>query len=438
MSANKEMSNGFSKFIQNLRAALPYLEKFYNETFIIKLSGYTLQQENLPTILDDLILLRRVGIKIILIHGAAPQVNDQILENGKKGGYTNNQLYIDDTTFPIAQRAIAAANWDLVTKLSNYGSDFLPLTGHFIQAQRKSSPNSVSSRYIGDVTDVNIRALEQSTAQHYIPVITPLGIGSRGKLFILDPNRIALEVSARMRASKCIILTSENGDLEKELGNKKQATTKDMHEWLQTHPDMNYFTRKQLSALTEACERGVERCHLLDSSVDGILLGEILTSAGIGIMITNSSYQQIRSAKFADIHSITEILEKPIKESVVVNKSIHYLEQHIENFIVFCVDEEVVGCCELIPYDDSRAVEVASLAVKEAHRNRGIGKSLIEAAIGQAKKENNKVLFSLTTKVGYLFTGLGFKKMSPNQLPIKKRKNYDFHDSLIYGIALLD
>src|SRR3990172_4146497 len=283
-------------FIKNLRAALPYLEKFYDEIFVIKLSGYTILQENLPGILDDIILLRRVGIKIILVHGATPQINSLIRQQDKSAGYADGQLTLKESLFPIAQMAIAATNWELVTKLSNYGTDFLPVTGHFIQARRISDDRQVKSS-IGDINNVNLAALHEATAQRYIPIIPPLGLGPRGRLFILDANRIALEVAARTRARKLIILASENGDMDEEIHLIRQTTTEDMKKWVMNHPGINKTIHNQIVALVEACERGVERCHLLDSTEDGVLLGEVLTSAGMGIMITNSSYQHVRPAR---------------------------------------------------------------------------------------------------------------------------------------------
>ncbi|HID22660.1 MAG TPA: GNAT family N-acetyltransferase, partial [Planctomycetaceae bacterium] len=323
-------------------------------------------------------------------------------------------------------------NWDLNTKLSNYGADILPLSGHFLRAQKKASAEGTDFNYTGDVSDVNIIALQQATAQFYLPVIPPLGIGPRGRLYILDPNQVALEVATRLHARKLIILSSENGDLKKQL-KTRQMTTKEMRAWLQKHPTLQRNTRLQLQALVQAGERGVERCHFIDSSIDGALLVEILTSGGIGIMITDSSYQYIRSARLSDIPMIAEILEKPLKDLAVVHKSIAYLEQHIENFLVFCIDEDVVGCCEIVDYHDNHSMEISGLAVRESHRNRGIGKKLVEAALEQARKENRRFVFALTTQTAQFFKRMGFKELSPEQLPPLKKENYDFQDSIILG-----
>ena len=158
-----------------------------------------------------------------------------------------------------------------------------------------------------------------------------------------------------------------------------------MRQWLHQATRLTYEPRLQLQTLVEACERGVERCHWLDSNIDGTILGEILTSAGTGIMLSNSTYERVRFAMLPDVHHIKQILEKPISELVLVHKSSAYLEQHIENFLVFFgIDEALAGCCELIFYKENKSLELASLAVKQEYRNRGIGKQLIAAAQEQA------------------------------------------------------
>lgn len=433
--AKPDPSN-FNDFLRGLRGALPYLEEFYDETFVIKISGNTLQQPNLPGILDDLILLYRIGIKIILIHGAGPQIQETLQEQGKIGIMQEGRLFVSPLLLPIVQQAIATANWNLLTKLSRYGRDIFPFSGHFIQAEKTIFANETEPHCTGNVYDINTKALQHAFAHHYLPIIAPFAIGERGRLWILEPNEIAMEVAARLRVRKLIILDSEENFPQMHIDALRETTTENMHQWLKKTPSLNPQTRLQAQALTEACERGVERCQWLNSSVDGVLLGETLTSAGMGIMVTNSVYEHTRFAKLNDIHHIIQILEKPINDLILVHKSPTYLEQHIENFLVFCIDEELAGCCELIFFEESHAIEIASLAVKEIYRNRGIGKQLIVAAQEQAKLKGQKMLFALTIQASHLFLTNGFTEILPGQLPQAKRVDYDFRDSLIYGKRL--
>ena len=117
---------------------------------------------------------------------------------------------------------------------------------------------------------------------------------------------------------------------------------------MKKNPDLPSPQRLQLNVLTEACVHGVERCHLLDGRVEGALLGELLTPKGAGVMITNSSYKRTRLAQLSDIQSILGILKSPVQHATIVLRTSSYIEQQIDNYLVFCIDEDVVGCCEII------------------------------------------------------------------------------------------
>ncbi len=425
-------ASNFDNFIRGLRGALPYLEEYYNETFVIKISGNTLQQQNLSGILDDLILLYRLGIKIIIVHGAGPQIEEALrLHDTDKT--IDGRLVVSTPLLPIVQQAIATTNWNLITKMNRYQRDIFPFSGHFIQAEKVTFSQETAPHCLGKVHDINIQAFQHAFSHHYLPIIAPFATGEKGRLWILEPNQIALEVAARLRTRKLIILDSAENLPLHEMDQLRETTSGKMAQWLQKTPSVKMETRLQIKALIEACERGVERCHWLNSAIDGAILGEILTSAGTGIMVTNSAYERTRFAKMPDIHRITEILDKPVNGLILVHKSPTYLEQHIENFLVFCIDEELAGCCELIFSEESKSAEIASLAVKQEYRNRGIGKQLIAAAQEQAILSDHTLLFALTTQASHIFTASGFKEIDPNQLPQKKRENYDFQDSLIYG-----
>ena len=117
-----------------------------------------------------------------------------------------------------------------------------------------------------------------------------------------------------------------------------EITTDSISKWLEKEPDLPSAQKIQLIALTEACERGVERCHLLDGSIEGALLAELLTPKGAGVMITNSSYKRIRPARLNDLQSILEIFSSPAKHSAIVSSTPEYIERKIDNYMVYCVD----------------------------------------------------------------------------------------------------
>ena len=104
--------------------------------------------------------------------------------------------------------------------------------------------------------------------------------------------------------------------------------------------------------------------------------------------------------------------------------------------MVYCVDEDVVGCCEIIQYGNGSAAEIASLAVDKSYRNKGIGSELVREAVKEMRSGDFRLVFVLSTAVSHIFTQCGFVKISPEELPEEKRKNYEFQESIVYGRRL--
>ena len=172
--------------------------------------------------------------------------------------------------------------------------------------------------------------------------------------------------------------------------------------------------------------RGIERCHLLDGRVEGALLAELLTPKGAGVMITNSSYKRTRPARFNDLQSILEILSSPVQHTAVVLRTASYIEQQIDNYLVFCVDEDVVGCCEIISFPDGSSAEISSLAVDKLYRIQWISSDLIQAASEKIHSNSCKFAFALSAATSHVFTQCGFRGISPKELPEKHRKTTTF------------
>ena len=103
---------------------------------------------------------------------------------------------------------------------------------------------------------------------------------------------------------------------------------------------------------------------------------------------------------------------------------------------MYCVDEDVVGCCEIIQYSDGSAAEIASFAVDKSYRNQGIDSDLVREAIKEMRSWNLRLVFALSTEISHIFTQCGFEKISPEELPEVKRKNYEFQESIVYGLRL--
>ncbi len=423
-----------SGFIHNLRSALPYLEEFDQQTFVIYLSRGLIEVQN-SRVIEDLALLQQVGIRIILVHGVEFQIHN-LYANQALDYHTENGVFVaEEKNMPIIEQAVSSANWKLLSRLRNCARQLQAFTGHFLLAEKKNFSDNYNSHFTGSVCGTDLETLRQAVSDSKLAIIPPFSLGEKGRLCILDPIQVAFEVATRLRAKKLIVLDTfplpniDNTD-------SSEITTDSISKWLEKGPELPSSQKIQLIALTEACVRGVERSHLLDENIEGALLAELLTPKGVGVMITNSSYKRIRPAGLHDLHSIMEILSSPAQHSAIVSRKPEYIECQIENYMVYCVDEDVVGCCEIIQYSDGSAAEIASLVVDKSYRNQGIGSELVREAVKEMRSGDLRLVFALSTEISHIFTQCGFEKISPEELPEEKRKNYEFQESIVYGRKL--
>ena len=309
-----------------------------------------------------------------------------------------------------------------------------PLSGHFVTAradERFSTLETDSAN--GVVQEVDLVAIRETLQLRYTPLLAPWGTGRQGHLWILEARELATELAIRLRAKKLILLENISSPLI-----EKDRDTSILRQWLRQQTSISEINRLRLECMATACERGVTRCHWLDATKEGALLTETLTSGGIGLMVTNTAYRQVRAAKPSDIPQVWGLLSGPIRDASIVMRSTSYLEQHIERYRLFCQDEDVLGCCELISYPEQQTVEIAALSVALAYRNQGIGRELISVVLKELKKQGTKRAIALSSREDNVFINCGFKERSLADLPPDKRCNYDSPQSKIYIYSLME
>ena len=117
-----------------------------------------------------------------------------------------------------------------------------------------------------------------------------------------------------------------------------------------------------------------------------------------------------------------EILSSPAQHSAIVSRTLEYIVRQIDNYMVYCVDEDVIGCCEIIQYADGSAAEIASLAVDKSYRNQGIGSEMVREGVLEMRSADFRLVFALSVTVSHIFTQCGFEQISPEELLEEKRK----------------
>jgi amino-acid N-acetyltransferase len=427
VTQGNETLEGQTSLIRALRGSLPYLEEFHHQIFVVCVNGKLLRRNVAPEIMEELALLHRVGIQLVLVH------DSQQL----------NQSYLNTSSFPIAvlrkdleeiHQQVATVNWEFLTKLSLYGHGIMPLSGHFVTARADERfPTQEIDLANGVVQEVDLVAIRETLQLRHTPLLAPWGTGQRGRLWLLEARELASEIAVRLQAKKLIFLEDTPSPLM-----EKDRNTSILRQWLRQQTSISEINRLRLECMATACERGVKRCHWLDATKEGALLTETLTSGGIGLMVTNTAYRQVRAARPSDISQVWGLLSGPMRDASIVQRSTSYLEQHIERYRLFCQDEDVLGCCELISYPEQQTVEIAALSVALAYRNQGIGRELVNVVLGEVKRQGAQQAIALSTREDNVFMNCGFNECSLEDLPPEKRFNYDSPQSKIYIYSLVE
>ena len=218
--------------------------------------------------------------------------------------HTEDGIFVaEETNMLFIEQAVSTANWKLLSRFRSCARQLQPFTGHFLLAEKIFFSGNIDSHFTSSVCGIELETLRQAASDSKLVIIPPFSLGEKGRLWILDPIQVAFEVVTRLRAKKLIVLDTfplpnfDNTD-------SSEITTDSISKWLEKEPDLPLAQKIQLIALNEACVRGVERCHLLDGSIEGALLADLLTPKGSGVMRTNSSYKRIRPSRLNDLQSI--------------------------------------------------------------------------------------------------------------------------------------
>ena len=236
-----------------------------------------------------------MALGIVLVHGAELQIRNLYASQGLDYHTEDGIFVAEETNMPFIEQAVSSANWKLLSRLRSCARQLQTFTGHFLLAEKKNFSGN-DSHFTGSVCGIDLETLRQAAADSELAIIPPFSLGEKGRLWIMDPIQVAFEVATRLSAKKLIMLDTlplPNFDDT----DSSEITTDSISQWLKKGPDLPLVQKIQLTFMTEACVRGVERCHLLDGSIEGVLLAELLTPKGAGVMITNSSYKRIRPAR---------------------------------------------------------------------------------------------------------------------------------------------
>lgn len=416
-------------WVEWFRQASPYINAHRNQVQVLALSGEALKHPNLDNIIHDITLLNSLGVRLVVVYGARPQIDEILGKNALHSSFHKALRITEVAMMPYVLEAYGRLRSELEAKLSMglinspmHGAKIKVVSGNFIMAKPLGVNAGVDMGLTGLVRKVDQVAIEQHLSNSSIVVIPALGYSMNGDIFNLGYEELAGEVAASLQANKIIFfgpgngLTDASGALVSQL-NADQA--------LAYPPISDQEVENQLFASARACQAGVERAHLLSYAHDGALLEELFTRDGVGTMVSVDNYDQIRAARPEDLNGILDLIRPLEAQGFLVRRSRERLETELDYFLVDVRDNAVIACAGLYPFPANQAGELSCFAVDHAYRRKGRGDRLLEAVIARAKNQNFSRLFVLTTKTEQWFKERGFEVASLQDLPGNKNYNTD-------------
>lgn len=414
------------------RNAAPYIHAHRGRTFIIAFTGETLQGPNFPHLIHDVALLGSLGIQLVLVHGARPQIEAALAQRGLNLRYVNGLRVTDDAALACVKEAVGSVRVEIEALLSMglpnspmAGAQIRVAAGNFITARPLGVRDGVDYRHTGEVRKVDIKGIRQRLNDGAIVLLSPLGYSPTGEIFNLSAEEVATASAIALGADKLIFLSPglpaiAPSPLPREL------TPDEAEQLLGPTSELPHELAYHLQSAIQACRSSVPRVHIIDQYLDGALLMELFSRDGIGTLVTTIAFEDTRRATIEDVGGILELIAPLEAQGVLVRRSRERLEMEIHHFTVMERDGAIIGCAALYPFPGEKIGELACLVVDPDYRHSGRATALLSGIEKTAKQQGLDRLCVLTTQTAHWFQERGFEPASLEALPENKRVLYNY------------
>ena len=386
----------------------------------------------LPVLAQDLSLLHALGIRIVVVHGSRPQVEEQLALRHVEARFHNGVRITDAAALECAKEAAGELRLDIEAAFSQG----LPNTPMAHAEIRIISGNFVTARPIGiiDGVDLELTGVSRKIAYETIQpilnagglvLLSPLGFSPTGEVFNLTMEDVAVAASIALRADKIIFIT--------ETPMMTDGAGAEIHE-LSSHqaraiidsgclpPDSAFYLRHAM----QACTGGVPRAHVVPFSTDGSALLELFTHDGVGTMISSQNLESLRDASIDDVGGILKLIEPLEADGTLVKRGRELIEREIDYFSVIEHDGVIFGCAALYPFPEEQMAEMACLTVNPEVQAQGDGERLLKHMENRARAAGVRKLFVLTTRTAHWFIKRGFVPATVDVLPKDRQHMYNW------------
>lgn len=414
-------------FVRWMREASPYLRAHRGQTFVVYVGGEAIAGPGFPQIVQDLALLCGIGVKLVVVHGARPQVEARLAAAGIATQMAGDLRVTDSTALAEVRQAVTGVRYAIEAQFAHAtgqrqgGVGVRILGGNFVVARPAGVIGGVDLQFTGELRRIDSAALRAQLDLTDVVLLSPLGHSPTGELFSLNGLELATAVAGELAAGKLVLYTPTPEVRDASGQVRRQLTSLEMKEQAYTGPPAPV-----LAAALRACKLGVGRVHLVSSVDDGSLLLELFTRDGVGTLFSDAPFDQLRRATIDDVGGILDLIEPLEAAGVLVKRSREKLEMEIDHFTLMLRDGLTVACGAVYPYPADGMAELACIAVRPDYRSGGFGASLIAALERRAADLGMNAVFVLTTQAMHWFQEHGYVKQGIEQLPMGRQALYNY------------
>lgn len=415
--------------VQWFRNAAPYIHAHRGRTFVLHFGGETLEGEGFASLIHDIALLHSLGIHLVLVHGARPQIETRLALEKIEPRYADGLRVTDEKALEAVKNAVGSVRVEIEARLSTSlvntpmsGIKLRVASGNFVTARPIGVRNGVDFCHTGTVRRIDAEAIDQQLELDNLVLLSPLGYSPTGEAFNLSGEEVATQTAIALQADKLIFLGC--GREKRPL--PAQLNLNEAEELLERRRSMSDEARMHLTNAISAGLKGVRRVHLIEEAIDGALLLELFTRDGAGTLVTADIYEGIRDARIEDVAGILEVIAPLENAGVLVRRSREQLELEVQRFVVIERDGMIIGCAALYPFENDGVGEIACLAIHPDYQGGGRGDTLLNYLEARARKLGLAKIFVLTTQTLHWFRERGFAPGQIGDLPVKKRELYNY------------
>lgn len=455
------MMENLSESAKQIRDVINYIKIFKDALAVIHIDDQIIDSALLPSLIHDIALIHQAGLKVIVAPGARKQISE-ILDGAKiEWKIQNGSRVAPESAMPL----IKTAAFDVANTIMNHlaGENRTAVIGNWVKARAKGVLDGTDYGTAGEIDKLKIDVIKQTLDDGFIPIFPCIGWNDLGKPYNISSAELAQQIACGLKAQKLFYILPDPKISKQEFslpdtvhlsddGNIPAMNLAEAEEILRMNEtaaspksaaSKNEHRAQILSLLSlakDACKKGVDRVHILNGKVDGILPCEIFSGIGSGTMVYNNGYGDLRAMQSQDIPSVLSLMNPFVQKGILLERTAKQLKADLDNYIVYNVDEGIHACAALKVYQESGALsqaEICAVAVDPAYGNMGVGPKIVNYLLDKARAQKIKSVFVMTTQTADFFEKLGFAPDSIDSIPAERKKLWNpERGSKVYRISL--